>query len=406
MLKKICALLILLPMLSAPQLAVQVGGAGGSEGMAYLKARQNKDGGFAEPGAGSDDRLTCWVIMAGAAAGENPSSYSKSGVGAVEYLTSKAGSVNDLENLEFFTLAMAESGADPRNVSGRNMVSLVGAYVGGDGMIGKNLREHCWGMISLAAAGEKVSAKSTGWLVSKQREDGGWGGTDEDVVYQTALSVEALVAVGETDPDIIGRAMKLLKERMNADGGFKGTAKQSDSMLTASVVRAVCAAGGDPASREWSFHGNSPTSFLSSMQTKDGYYRFAKGVESQPSMTTAMAVPAACGKHFPLGAKGAEMPEEQESGQVRPLHDLGTAGAAVKPANEAPKKAHTEKEKTQPGAKEVAKASSTGVIARRATWLNGFWLFVIICAVYAVVLLLAVALVAMILSPKRRSTYR
>ncbi len=119
-------------------------------------------------------------------------------------------------------LAITEAGGDPRNAAGIDLVSLGKANIASNGKIGADIAEHCWGIIFLSAAGETVPAKCTEWLVQQQRQDGGWGESDKVLVQDTGLAIEALTATGEKTQDKLDAAIKLLRGRINSDGGFKG----------------------------------------------------------------------------------------------------------------------------------------------------------------------------------------
>ena len=401
----VMALLLVLLVALIPQVAT----AGVNEGIAYLKARQNTDGGFSEPGESSEGRLTSWALLAGFSASQDPSGWSAAVEAAVKYLYSSANELTGLADIELYTLALSETGADTRNASGKNLVSLIKAHIGEDGEIGKSIDEHCWGVIALVSAGEKVPAKSTGWLVAKQREDGGWGDSDADLVRCTALGIEALVSAGEADAEIMKKALKCLRDRMGADGGFVGASEASDGQLTATVVRAIYAAGDNPTSASWTFHGSNPVSFLNSLQAPDGYYRYSSGVDSQPAMTTAMVLPALAGKHLPLGVKGAKAPLEGEQSDGQPVHDLGTAGAKAEAGSsekDENKKAGSASDgpgqkSGVPGISGVGGVSA-GAFGKRETWFSGFWVFLMICVAYVVTLVIVTAIAASIASRKRR----
>lgn len=402
-------LLIALLLASATGLAF----AGVNEGVSYLKARQNTDGGFSEPDESSSGIMTSWALLAGFSSVKDSEGWRAAGAAAAKYLYATAGELTKLDEIELCTLAIVEAGSDPRNADGTNLVSLIKAHIGDDGKIGKSLDEHCWGIISLVSAGEKVQAKSTGWLVSNQREDGGWGDSDADIVRQTALSVEALVAAGEADADIIRKALKFIRDRMGADGGFVGTSKASDGQVTATVVRAINAAGDDPASSSWTFQGANPVTFLNSLQAPDGHYRFSSGVESEPAMTTAMALPSISGKHFPLSAKGAEASLKGENTQGQPIHDLGTAGANAEAggsqANVGVEPGSTSNESSsktrEPGLSRISRVSA-GAFGQKATWFSGLWIFLVVCVAYVVILVVAAMVAGRMVFPKKRAAPR
>lgn len=357
--------------------------AGAPEALNYIKARQGSDGGFAEPDAASDGTTTCWAMLAGSSAGEKVSTWQNGGKTPLDFLQSQAAGLTKLEDIELYTLALAEAGADPRNFAGKNLVSLILAHVKSDGRIGDTTAQHCWGLIALAAAGEATPPKSDTWLVEQQRADGGWGESDAVVVADTGLAVEALTGIGQLDQGVSAQAMKLLKTKIGPAGGFASGKGPENTMLTASVMRAIYATGQDPASDAWSFHGNTPVKFMASMQAADGHYQFSKGTESQPAMTTSTAVPADVEKHFPL------VPETQgidtSSGGVK---DLGTQGAGIVPAQD-----------SQPTSTATAGAPVASGTAAAQTTFSGLWLFLIICAVYVIALGAAALIAAKLYQP-------
>jgi len=357
---------------------------GTQDALKYVKARQGSDGGFAEPDAASDGTTTCWAMLAGSSTGEKVSDWKNAGKSPVDFLQTQAAGLTRLDDIELYTLALSEAGDDPRNFAGKNLVQLILAQVKTDGRIGDTIARHCWGLIALAAAGETTPPKSDTWLVEQQRADGGWGESDAVVVADTGLAVEALAGTGQLDETVSGQATKLLKSKLGPSGGFAGAKGAENSMLTASVMRAIYAAGQDPASSAWSFHGNTPVKFMESMQAADGHYQYSKGTESQPAMTTSIAVPADEGKSFPLAAETQGV--DSTAGGVK---DLGTQGAGIVPSPAGPQQSSTAT--GAPTASASAVAHST---------FSGLWLFLIICAVYIVALGVSALIAAKLYVPR------
>jgi hypothetical protein len=287
--------------------------------------------------------------------------------------------------------ALASAGGDPRNVSGRDLVALIKANVSRDGRIGAGVIEHCWGILALASAGETVAAPSIEWLVGQQRTDGGWGDSDAELVRCTALAVEALVAAEEASGRQVEAALGLLRGKLNPDGGFGGTAGGSDAQATASVMRAIYAGGGDPASGDWQFEGNDPLSYLEALQAGDGHFKYSGGAESQPVMTTAMAIPALEGEYFPL-LSALEADSSEAGGPGSTAADLGTAGAGAETAGGA--NGSGENAGARGAYRQVSGALAGG------TGPGGFWVFLVACGVYAM-LVLALALLIRFATPAR-----
>lgn len=380
--KKTTRIALTLTLLSVMLLHCVAAIAGQAEAVAFLKGRQGADGGFAEPDAQSDGVTTCWALLAGTAAGEDAGAWTKGGRTPVEYLKAQADAIDALEEMELFTLALSEAGQEAASVGGKDLVALINAQVGDDGRIGGNAREHCLGLTALRAAGEDPPPGSTTWLVEHQRADGAWGESDEVVIEDTALALEALVACDAAEDAVTARAVEFLKGKMAADGGFPNASGTSDAVVTATVMRAIKALGQDPSSQQWSFQGNTPAAFLGGLQASDGHYQRSRGVDAQPALTTAVALPAAAGEFFPLGTESA-------SARAGPgVRDLGTMGAGLVSSG-LPYQAQT-----APAATETASASSAeaSAEARTSGSIGALWLFLVMCGVYALTLIAAAAI--------------
>lgn len=347
----------------------------------YLKAGQYEDGGFSEPGEGSNLQTTCWSILGVLAAGEEPGVLVKNGASPVDYLNAHARDISEIDDYELFLLSYSEAGGDPHNVSGLDMVSIVKFFEGKDGRIGNNVSQHCMGVLSLVSAGEETSSGWGEWIVQNQRSDGGWG--ESDAISDTALAVEALVALGEADNEIIEPAIDYLRREMNGDGGFSRADGGSDTQTTSCVIRAINAIGDDPASEFWSFQGNSPSGFMNSAQKTDGHFSYNGNVDSEPTLTTGMALPSIEGKHFPFGATDMGT-------QVQKVVDLGTLGAGLKKNASGESGWIGEADAAQEELKVSRDSSlgrvSAGYIGEKESQLNNLWFLMIIIVLYLIVL--------------------
>src|SRR5690606_40059323 len=90
-----------------------------------------------------------------------------------------------------------------------------------DGSFADDVFSHSLAMIALAAGPGDVPAGAADWLADRQRDDGSWPidfGPDEPDVDVTALALQALLAVGETEP--AEAAVTFLLDSQNPDGSW------------------------------------------------------------------------------------------------------------------------------------------------------------------------------------------
>lgn len=359
-------------------------GKGSDDALRYVKSQQAQSGGFFEPGAEPDGTTTCWAVIAAASAGERIDGLRNGGANPIEFLQAQAASLSALDDLSLHTLALSEAKSDARNVEGRDLVALINTFLREGGRIGETAEEHCMAMLALMAAEAGLPPESTGWLMENQRADGGWGESDNVVIKDTALAVEALVAAGEESSQGIESAIKYLRGKMGPEGGFANGGRPNAS-LTASVVRAISAAGQDPTSEYWSWHGNNPLSFLESLQAEDGHFEYSKGKDSEPVVTTSLAVIAGEGRHLPLSAGGSH------SVSATGIKDLGMIGAGMVPGADAPATPLAipgDRGEPVPGGAGTSKGS-----------FSGLWLFLMICGVYLLTLLASGLIAAKLYEP-------
>lgn len=266
-----------------------------SRGLTYLAARQQPDGGFAEPGKGSSLSLTAWTICGITSTGETLARFRKSGAGPVDYLHAQSASITELVDCEKTCLALAKAGEDPRSFGGRDLVREIRSRLSEDGHIGALINEHCWGVIALKAAGEALPDPCRTWLLQRQNSDGGFGyavnvPSDPD---DTGAALQALSALGEPfSSEAVKRAVTYLKSCQARDGGFGYGSSVSNVASTAWAVQGLLSMGMDPSTAEWERSGNSPYGYLLASQQEDGHFRYSGTSDSYPAWMTAEVLPA------------------------------------------------------------------------------------------------------------------
>jgi len=269
----------------------------------YLRQRQAQHSNGSIGGFSVD----AWVVMAIAAAGQNPDSWTAGGNSIVDYLRDNAGAnldANRATDWERSILAIVAAGENPRNFGGIDYVDTLLALYNG-GQIGDNtlLNDDFWGILALVAIGESptIIEASKDFIINNQNIDGGWGdnvGGNSDA-DNTAAAVSALIAAGVLpDSQTVFKALNYLKTQQQNNGGFVSEGA-TNSAVDAWVINAIIDAGQSPVGDEWRRSGKTPIEHLLSLQDTDGFFNYTAGVESQEEWMTAYAVLALMGKSWP-----------------------------------------------------------------------------------------------------------
>jgi len=311
--------------------------AGTADGVSYILANQAADGGFREPGRGDagQDATTAWCVMALAAAGVEARETRKDGRSPLDFLASQAGNWRSVTDYERTLLAVAAAGEDPRSFAGMDLLARVRSYQGGEGNIGDAVNSNAFGMLAYRAAGEEIPAGAVRWHRGAQNPDGGWGNSPGAASNpdMTAASIMALRAAGVDAGDhAIASALSYLRSIQNDDGGFSFQPGASDTAATAWCVQAITAAGQDPAGSAWSKGGNTPRSFLLSMQAADGHFAWMRGREMNPVWVTSYAVCALSGRPFPVSVYRPQAPSGSGAGAQGGGNAGGDGAAGSGPA--------------------------------------------------------------------------
>ncbi|MEZ5101329.1 MAG: prenyltransferase/squalene oxidase repeat-containing protein [Thermoleophilia bacterium] len=249
--------------------------------IAYLQARQQPDGGFAEPGGRSDPGLTAWVVLGLDAAGIDPAAVVRDGRSAADYLAGKP--YPAATDLELRILALV---ALHRDVSG--LADQLARLSRRTGSIGPTVNSTIWGILALRAAGRPVPAAAVRYLLGAQAANGGFswfkGGAPD--TNDTAAAVRALLAAGKpASARPIRRALAFLAANVRRDGGVPlEPGDPSDAQSTAWTIEAVRAAGRTPP--------RALAAYLGRLQRADGSFRFRAGRTLTPTWVTAYVLRA------------------------------------------------------------------------------------------------------------------
>ena len=267
----------------------------------YLRQAQQPDGsigGFV---------TSAWVVMAIAAAGQDPHTWAVGGKSITGYLRDNASAnldPNKATDWERSILAIVAAVENPRDFGGINYVDKLLTFYQGNQMGDATLlNDDFWGILALAAIGEspQIIQNMKGFIISRQNSDGGWGWTvggnsDAD---NTAAAISALVAAGESPgSQTITKALNYLKSRQQNDGGFVSEGA-TNSAVDSWVISALTSVGQSPISEGWWKSGNNTVGHLLSLQDADGAFRWSAAQRSNPQWMTAYAIPALLGKSYP-----------------------------------------------------------------------------------------------------------
>ena len=256
-------------------------------GAGYLTARQQADGGFAEPAGSSDPTLTAWVVLALKAAGRDPGGLRRGAASPAEYLAGKA--TRTTSELALRVLALDALGEDVSEHAER-----LARERRADGRIGPLVNSTIWGVTALRAAGRPAPSASVRYLLHRQHRSGGWSWSPQGAPdsNDTAAAIQALRAAGVRGI-AIRRGLAYLRGLQNRDGGFALTAgRSSDAQSTAWAIQAFVAAG-----------ARAPTKavrYLVRLREPLGSFRYSHRRAITPAWVTATVLPALAGKPFPL----------------------------------------------------------------------------------------------------------
>jgi hypothetical protein len=279
-----------------------------SAATAWLLARQDASGGFPGFSGELDAGVTTDAVLALAAAAEtdpaldaaigkavaylaeNGQPYAQTGAGQAAKLA-LAAIVGGHNPRSFVSIDLFDEMQNPPTTTVENPIS---------GIWGDSLYAHALVMLALSAAGEQVPDAALEPLLETQSVDGGWafdgnieaGAADSNT---TSMIIQALVAAGYGDSDLIPPAIAFLQTLQLPDGsGYAygpGDPLTADANSTALVAQALIASNENPANA---------VSALAAYQLPDGALRYMLTDTDPNLLATVQAIPALAEKALPV----------------------------------------------------------------------------------------------------------
>ncbi len=272
---------------------------------AWLISQQGEEGAFigftGEPDAG----VTVDAILALAAARQagldtsaaidRAISYLATGEVALVYVQTGPGQAAKM------VLALHAAGEDPLNIAGVQPLTIVERGVDDDtDLYGTGVFDHALAVMALAATGTEIPPEALAAFEAYQADNGGWafdGSTDPAMTDSntTALAIQALVAAGAGDHEMVASGLAYLESLSTEDGTRYSDADWAtpDANSTAFAIQALIAV-------ETDFTAQADA--LTVFQNPGGAFYFNAEDTSDNVFATLQAIPALAQAAFPIAS--------------------------------------------------------------------------------------------------------
>jgi hypothetical protein len=289
-------------------------GSGGISGAAdWLVSQQAADGSFVGFSGKADAGTTVDAIMALVAAKEAGVDVGSSIDSAVGYLASGDISLvyvqTGVGQAAKLALGLIAAGQDPNDFANVSPLLILEHGLNADtGFYGTGLYDTALTMLAFSATGKEIPASVFAVLATSQADNGGWAydGTTEAANADsntTSMIVQALVASGQGDSELVAGGITYLKSTLVTGGAAFNIAPGAgaDANSTALVVQGLLAAGEDATVQ---------LEDLAAFQNADGSLYFNAETPGPNLLATVQAVPALAKLVFPIvpGAIDAATP--------------------------------------------------------------------------------------------------
>jgi hypothetical protein len=262
-----------------------------SNGLAYLKTQQQKDGGILGFSTASDPDTTSRSVLAFVLAGKQVSGVvSADGKSMLDYLATQAITFTHDTTGTLFPgraglLLSAATLADgnPTDFGGMDLAGeLEASYQPDSGVYSTTAQQdfssgqasdlnQAWAILGLSLAGRSVPEVASQYLIRSQATDGSWGSGDPDT---TALVVTALLTSKQVkaQDQVIQNALQYFHTTQLANGGWRPSwdTDPLNADSTGWILQVLVTAEEYPTGPDWRKEQGDPIQALISLQKPDG----------------------------------------------------------------------------------------------------------------------------------------
>lgn len=292
--------------------ATPVAGTGLEGATAWLLSQQRGDGSFPGFSGESDPGTTLDALVALVAADQAGIDTGSATDDAIAYLgsddTARVYTETGVGQAAKLVLGLIAAGQDPRDIGGVDPLAIVEQGQDGDsGIYGTGIFDHALAIMALTSAGVEVPASAFAALASTQAENGGWAfdaSTDPASAdtNTTALVVQALVASGNGDSELMEPAVAYLQSSITSTGAVYAVSEGAiaDANSTALVLQAMIVTEND----------NTATleNALTTYQGPSGAFFYQGSDPTDNLFSTVQAIPALAGLALPVLPAGDALP--------------------------------------------------------------------------------------------------
>jgi hypothetical protein len=290
--------------------ATPVAAPGVGAAVSWLIDQQQEDGSWLGHSGDPDVGTTIDAVVALAAAREADIDVGDSIENALGWLDESDATedyaVNGPGSAAKLVLGLVAVGQEPLEIAGISPLDIVlKGHDPNTDLYGFGLYDHAYALMALAATDSDIPAEVITVLDTMQAGNGGfaWDGSTDEAMSDsntTAMIVQALVAAGEGENDIVARAIGYLRLTVNEQGAGYNMGAEADANSTALVAQAYLAVGED---------ATHLLTTLTTFQNATGAYFWMHTDVTDNVFTTTQVIPAVSGIALPVTPGMLELEE-------------------------------------------------------------------------------------------------